>query len=178
MDVLAHALWAGMGCAAARRKVDLPPCTVVATVTLAVLPDVAHMLPVAAWVMLGEGAWATLGRYAFAAPGNEPVLPESIALWSHRLHCVGHSAVIALLVTALAWLGLRRLWIPLLGWWSHILIDVFTHSRDYYPAPVLYPFTMRGFDGLAWNRPWFVALNYAALGAVGLWLLTKGRRSS
>jgi membrane-bound metal-dependent hydrolase YbcI (DUF457 family) len=50
----------------------------------------------------------------------------------------------------------RTLWIPLLGWWSHIVIDVFTHSADYYAVPVLYPFTERGFDGIAWITPWFM----------------------
>jgi membrane-bound metal-dependent hydrolase YbcI (DUF457 family) len=82
-----------------------------------------------------------------------------------------HSAPIAAAATLLSWLALRRLWIPLLGWWSHIVIDVFTHSAAFYPVPVLYPFTYRGFDGLAWNTPWFLAVNYAAIAVVaaGLW---------
>jgi membrane-bound metal-dependent hydrolase YbcI (DUF457 family) len=62
-----------------------------------------------------------------------------------------HSAVGAVVVTLLVWRLRRALWIPLLGWWSHIVIDVFTHSADDYPSPVLYPFTQRGFDGIAWN---------------------------
>jgi membrane-bound metal-dependent hydrolase YbcI (DUF457 family) len=72
--------------------------------------------------------------------------------------------------------GWRRFWIPLFGWWSHIVIDVFTHSAAYYPAPVLYPFSQRGFDGLAWNTPWFLGLNYVVLGVVGLGLLLSRRR--
>jgi hypothetical protein len=51
----------------------------------------------------------------------------------------------------------RSLWIPLLGWWS-----------------VFYPITQRGFDGLAWNTPWFMVLNYVALSAAG-WLLWQSR---
>jgi membrane-bound metal-dependent hydrolase YbcI (DUF457 family) len=70
----------------------------------------------------------------------------------------------------------RRFWIPLLGWWSHIAIDVFTHSAAYYPAPVLYPFSQRGFDGLAWNTPWFLGLNYVVLAAVSLALWLSRRR--
>ena len=49
------------------------------------------------------------------------------------------------------------------GWWSHIVIDVFTHSADYYPSPVLYPITQQGFDGLAWNTPWFMVANYLTI---------------
>ena len=115
--------------------------------------------------------------YATALPGAGPALPPWVALWSHHLHCTLHSAVVAfvvtlLLVPALVVRGHRwpGLWLPLLAWWGHILIDVPTHSADFYPVPVLYPLTMRGFDGLAWNTPWFMALNYAALAATGLWL--------
>lgn len=57
---------------------------------------------------------------------------------------------------------------PLLGWWSHIVIDVFTHSADFYPSPVFYPLTYWGFDGLAWNTPWFMVVNYLALAALAV----------
>ena len=55
-------------------------------------------------------------------------------------------------------------------------MDVFTHSADYYPSPVLYPFTDRGFDGLAWNRPTYLALNYALLVGIYLWLFRTRKR--
>jgi len=42
-------------------------------------------------------------------------------------------------------------------------------------VPVLYPFTERGFDGIAWTTPWFMALNYVALAVVGLWLVRSHR---
>ena len=57
-----------------------------------------------------------------------------------------------------------------MGWWLHIAIDIPTHSAKYYAVPILYPFTNRGFDGLAWTTPWFLALNYLALAAVWIWL--------
>lgn len=89
-----------------------------------------------------------------------------------------HSAPVAGLVTALGWAVRRVFWLPLLGWWSHLVIDVFTHSADYYAVPVLYPFTERGFDGIAWTTPWFMVLNYAALVLVGTFLLVRRRRPS
>jgi len=69
-------------------------------------------------------------------------------------------------VTLLVWFVHRQWLLPLLGWWSHIIINVFTHSKDYYPAPVLYPITYRGFDGIAWNTPIFMLLNYLLLAAI------------
>ena len=175
MDIVAHALWAGAGMTLARRHWPISPRTVAATVGLAALPDVLHLLPIIGWWLFGNGSFALLPAYAIAVPDHEPALPPLVSLWSHHLHCVTHSAIVAAAVTLLLWAVLHSLWIPLLGWWSHIAIDLFTHSADYYPAPVLYPITERGFDGLAWNTPWFLVLNYIALGAVGLWLLRTRR---
>ena len=177
MDILAHALWAGAGITALRRRRPLALLTVALTVGLAALPDIPHLLPVLGWRMFGEGSMATLWAYAVAAPGQEPALPPMVTLLSHHLHCIMHSALVAGAVTLLLAVLMRSLWIPLLGWWSHIAIDVFTHSADYYPAPVFYPVTQRGFDGLAWNTPWFLLLNYLVLGAVWVWLLRSAKHS-
>ena len=176
MDILAHALWAGAGIALARRRWIVPTRTLIATVVLAALPDVFHLLPIAGWWIFGDGSVQALWAYAVAVPGQEPALPAMVELWSHHLHCVAHSAILAGAMTLVFWAIRRSLWIPLLGWWSHIIIDVFTHSADYYPSPVLYPITERGFDGVAWNTPWFMVVNYTALAATGIWIgRTKSR---
>jgi hypothetical protein len=173
MDILAHALWASAGTVAARRRWPVTPRIAAATVALAVMADLGHMLPILGWCVLGDGSVMQLWRYALALPGQEPVVPSMVAMMAHHLHCALHSAIIAGLITWLVWRLLRRLWMPLLGWWSHIVIDVFTHSADFYPAPLLYPLTQRGFDGIAWNTSWFMVLNYMALTGTGLWLLLK-----
>ena len=174
MDTLAHALWAGLGLAAARRRVPVAPAVAAATVVLAVLPDLAHLVP----LLASGGGWRTLADYIMATPGHEPALAPWVAMLSHHLHCIGHSAVIAAALTLAAWRWRRAWLVPLAGWWSHIVIDVFTHSTDFYPVPVLYPFTQRGFDGLAWNTPGFQIANYTALviAAFALWLTHRQRR--
>lgn len=113
--------------------------------------------------------------YARSLPERVQSLPESVELWSHHLHCIFHSRVIATAVTLTLWLRTRHFWLPLAGWWSHILIDVFTLSDDFFPSPVLYPLTYRGFDGLAWNTPWFVVANYSALALFWVGLLATRR---
>ncbi|MEQ1803836.1 MAG: hypothetical protein ABL900_00515 [Burkholderiaceae bacterium] len=172
MDILAHTLWAGAGVALARRNTP----TLALTMALAALPDLFHLLPILVWWLGGDGSFAVLRAYALAVPASEPALPPLVNLLSHHLHCVAHSAIVAGVATLLFWAVWRSLWIPLLGWWSHIVIDVFTHSADFYPAPVLYPITQSGFDGLAWNTPWFMVANYIALGAAGVWLLCRRKR--
>lgn len=171
MDTFAHVLWVGAGLTLARRRWPITKRTMAATVALAALPDILHLLPIIGWWAFGDGSLATLWRYGLAVPNSEPGLPPLVALFSHHLHCIMHSAVIAGVATVLIRAVTGSLWIPLLGWWSHIAIDVPTHSADFYPAPILYPFTQWGFDGLAWNTPWFLVLNYAVLAVLGIWLM-------
>ncbi len=175
MDMFAHALWAGLGTAAARRRMSVARATVVTTVGLAVLPDLVQFLPLLGWIIAGDGSWTALWAFALASPGQEPALPPLVNTLSHHLYCTMHSAVVAALVTVLLWLKLRQFWFPLAGWWSHIVLDVFTHSEDYYVVPVFYPFTYQGFDGWAWNLPWMLALNYGALtlAVIALWLTRR-----
>lgn len=175
MDILAHTLWAGTGVAIWRRHASIAPHTAVFTLALAALPDLLHVLPILGWWIVGDGSFSVLQAYVSAAPGQEPAMPSIVTLLSHHLHCVAHSAVVASVVTLLVWRQRGALWIPLLGWWSHIAIDVFTHSADYYASPVLYPFTARGFDGIAWTASWFMVLNYLSLGAIALWLRITAR---
>ena len=177
MDIVAHTLWAGVGVALLRRRWPIPPRTVSATLGLAALPDVLHLLPIMAWWVFGNGGLDVVLSYAVAVPGQEAGLPAMVKLLSHHLHCIMHSAVVAGAVTMVLWAVRHSLWIPLLGWWSHIVIDVFTHSADYYAVPVLYPITERGFDGIAWNTPWMLAMNYAALAAAIWWVYRSGKRA-
>lgn len=177
MDVFAHALWAGTGVMLAQRRWAIKPRTAAATVAVAVAPDIPHLLPIVGWSVFGSGTAAAVEGYAVALPGQEPSVPPMIEWMSHNLHCVTHSAIVAAVVTLLLWIWLKSLWIPLLGWWSHIVIDVVTHSADYYPSPVLWPITREGFDGVAWDTPVVMALNYLALAVVYLWLLRQRRRA-
>lgn len=175
MDILAHGLWAGAVVVAIAPQRQPRRADSLWTVVLAVLPDLGHMLPVTAWAMgnLNAGDW---WRYATASPGLEPAMPEAVKLLAHHLHCVLHSALVAGAMTALVWWRWRIFWLPLLGSWLHIVVDVFTHSAEFFPSPVFYPMTYWGFDGWAWNQPAALALNYAALAGVWFWLLRNGQR--
>lgn len=170
MDILAHGLWAGAAVSVISLAMPRirPTRSVWAwTVLLAVLPDLGHMLPVTVWTMSvsSSGDW---WQYATASPGQEPTMPAAVVFWAHHLHCVLHSAISAMLVTVLIGWWRKAFWLPLLGWWLHIVIDVFTHSARFFPSPVFYPLTYWGFDGWGWNQPGFQLLNYTAL--AGVWI--------
>jgi hypothetical protein len=177
VDIFAHGLWAGFGIALARRRWAISRRDGIATVVLATVPDVAQLVPLLGGVFSWGGV-ALITAYATALPGLEPTLPPTVALLVHHLHCALHSAVVAALVSLIVWLITRSFWVALLGWWSHIVIDVFTHSRDFYPVPVFYPFNYWGFDGLAWNTPWFLLVNYAAICTAAISLIATSRRET
>ena len=115
MDIFAHALWAGIGATLARRRWMVPTRTLVVTVVLATLPDIFHLLPIAGWWVFADGSFDVVRAYAIAVPGQQPVLPEIVGIWSHHLHCITHSAIVAGALTLLMWAVRGALWIPLLG---------------------------------------------------------------
>jgi hypothetical protein len=177
MDIVAHGLWAGIAVALWQRRRPVSRRTAALTVAMAAMPDLAQLLPLMGRALI-TGDVQVLHAYATALPGLEPALSPTVALWTHHLHCLMHSAVVAAAVTGLLCVATRALWLPLLGWWSHIVIDVFTHSAEFYPVPVFYPFSQAGFDGLAWNTPWFQAVNYTAIGiALAVLAVTRGARA-
>ena len=177
MDIVAHGLWAAVGVGLARQRWPIARRTAAATVATAVMPDLLQLVPLLGIAIGSREGMAVLPAYIGALPGAEPSLPATVQWLSHHLHCIPHSAVIAGAATLLVWAVTKSFWLPLAGWWSHIVIDFFTHSADFYPAPVLYPFTEWGFDGWAWNTPMALALNYAALVAAGLYLV-RARRAA
>lgn len=178
MDIVAHGLWAGAaGMALRRTRPEIGTRAVAGMVALAVLPDLVHMVPVLAASLSEPSAAAFLGDYLTATGrAGEPAMPPLAQALSHHLHCTFHSVVVAAIVTlVMKWAHPAGL-LPLLGWWLHIALDVPTHSSEYYPVPIFYPFTEWAFDGIAWKEPWLLAANYAALAVAYAWLFFARRR--
>lgn len=173
MDILAHGLWVGIGAVWMHRHRRLDRRTTVLAVAWAVVPDLAQLLPLVYQALFSPDGWTVLLAYANALPGHEPEMSPAVMELTHHLHCVTHSALVAGVVTAISWTWLKRLRVPLLGWWLHIVIDVFTHSAEFYPSPVFYPVTYWGFDGIAWNTPWFMVANYLTMLIVAVAVLYR-----
>lgn len=142
-----------------------------ATALFGVAPDLIQLLPVLVWSASQANPLASTWDYISAVPGAEPAVPASVQWLSHHLHCITHSAVIAAVVAIIVWRVRGALWARLIGWWLHIVLDVPTHSNDYYPVPFLYPLTYWAIDGIAWTNPWLLGANYAALAIAWLVLI-------
>ena len=173
MDIIAHGLWAGAIGGTLGRKVRISKSTLWWMIALGVAPDIAPMLPVIAYAFANPRSLQFIFAYVTATPGLEPDLPAWVWQLTHHLHCAMHSVVVLGLLTAVMWLFMRRFPVVLMGWWSHVLIDIPTHSADYYAVPLFYPIGDYAFDGVAWHEPWLMAANYAALIAVYAWLFRQ-----
>ena len=60
------------------------------------------------------------------------------------------------------------LWLP---WYSNILLDIPTHTLQFFPTPVFYPLSDFGVDGTRWSDPVILVPNVILL--AGLWFYVK-----
>lgn len=160
MDIFAHALWVGAGATYLEQRNRISRRTLWWTIAFTVAPDIPLFLPLLLWAVLPSGSLNMFVDYIFATPGREPAIPSSVLSISNHLHCTMHSVVILAILTLVTLFIRKKFLFPLAGWWIHIVIDIFTHSKDYYAVPIFYPFSEQGFDGLAWNSPQFLIINY------------------
>ena len=157
MDTLAHGLWGGM-IGGWRKRFGL-------AVLFGIAPD-----------LLSFGAltvvWVVQGQFQ---PGRPSV--STIPQWVHVSYDFTHSLVIIGAVWAVLWWWKRELAVPFIAWPLHILFDIPTHTREFFPTPFLFPISDYTFNGFSWGQRWFMILNYSCLAALSLfWATNRYRR--
>ena len=175
MDVLAHGLWAAAAAQGLRRSGRA--VRVSAAGAWGVLPDLVAFALLVTFLLVGlvhgEFAWSDLAApESLAGPSwnRHPVLQLTSLLYS-----LSHSALVFLAAFAAAWLGRGQAPWAMAAWGLHILLDVPTHARSFYPTPFLWPLSDWTVDGFAWTSSWVWVLNYGALALVWSRLL-RGRK--
>ena len=173
-------LWAGAAAESLRRSRRFTRGDVGGAAALGALPDLVSLVPVAAWAIGTSAPLRNMLDYVTAVPGTEPAMDTWARLAEHHIHCSAHSLVVLSVVTLICGRWLRVLLPALLGWWMHVLLDIPTHSEEYYAVTIFYPFTQWSFNGIAWTTPWVLAVNYAvlALAYTALFVTRPRRRMS
>ncbi|MCE5272610.1 hypothetical protein LLH00_15120 [bacterium] len=156
MDTLAHGLWGGM-IAGWKRRFGL-------AFLFGTAPD-----------LLSFGALMALrilqGRFHPGKPSLDTIPP-----WVHTSYDFTHSLVLVGGLWWLLWLKKRDLAVPFSAWPLHILFDIPTHSREFFPTPFLFPISRFTVDGISWGQRWFMILNYSCLSAFSIvWLVHRHR---
>lgn len=79
------------------------------------------------------------------------------------MYNITHSIFIFLLIFIIIWLILRKPFLPILAWGLHILMDIPTHSYEFFPTPFLWPFSNFKVNGLSWGEPYIMIPNVILL---------------
>ncbi len=180
MDIFSHGLWAGAVAKGLNKKCDLPAqagpkLDVRWAAFWGVFPDLFAFTPafIALFWLMATGqmsfsAWP--GRHGMGEPATGNAMP-ALQLAGH-LYNFSHSAIVFVLMFALAWFLMRRPVWEMGGWLLHIIMDIPTHSYAFFPTPVLWPLFGWKFNGFSWATPWFLILDYGLLILV-YWLLRE-----
>ena len=104
--------------------------------------------------------------------GPPPVsaIPEFVSI----LYDITHSLVIFALVFISVWIIRRKPFWPLLAWGIHILVDIPSHSDQFFPTPFLWPVSDFHLNGISWGSPVIFFPNWILIVLIyGGWFLWK-----
>jgi hypothetical protein len=98
---------------------------------------------------------------------------HSIPSYVFTLYGVTHSLIICAAGMVLLWFIARQWFWLSFGWPLHIIIDLPTHTTEFFPTPLLWPLSDFHVSGISWAVPWFMAVNYGLLIALYTYLIWK-----
>lgn len=176
MDVFAHTLWAAAAARGVNLKLEADHSAYRFNIGWAafwgVIPDLFAFTIPFIWVF-----WQRMilrHPVDFIRPGIEPTgTAAKMMELSHNLYNISHSVIVFAIVFGLVWALRGQPYWELSAWLLHIVIDVPTHTKDFFPTPILWPVSSLKFSGISWAEPWFMAVNYGALVLVYLLLYFK-----
>jgi len=193
MDIFSHGLWVGAAYKAINKKVEKPFNVWLAGFWGVFPDLFAFTIPFIwiFWnIAFGDLSFTDLPHRGDVEPVPQNTLP--IFRLTGILYSISHSVIVFLVVlgaiilvsrfivssskrtplqsssqnpppisTRLGWIR----WVPweIGGWFLHILLDIPTHSYQFYPTPFLWPLSDWTLGGFSWGTPWFLIPNYAAI---------------
>lgn len=176
MDTFSHALWAILPFKYMNLKKKR--FNLWAAAFWGMFPDIFAFAVPFLWMAFS----VTIGGMAVSQFPNavsfEPVDPALAPVFSlvHVLYSLSHSLIIFALITGISYLLFKDKTVYLGGWLIHILIDIPTHSYDFYPTPIFWPLSDWKLNGIKWANGWVLIANFALLAVFYFWLWRKEKR--
>lgn len=160
MDILAHGLWGGVSFGW-RRKYGW-------AFLFGVLPDLLAFGPFFVYRLLA-------GTLKFGKPEIASI-PTAVFTAYNLSHSLFTAALIFLIIRfAIS----KELAVSALAYPLHILLDIPTHDKMFFPTPFLFPFSDFRVDGFSWGNKYFMVVNYTAiLTAYFFYFQARAKRSS
>jgi len=147
MDILAHGLWGGAAFGWKRKYFW--------AFLFGMLPDLLAFGPFFVYRLIS-------GTLKFGKP-EIAAIPAAVFTAYNFSHSLFTAAAILLLVRFVI---SKELFIAAWAYPLHILLDIPTHDKTFFPTPFLFPVSNFRIDGISWGNKYFMLSNYAALLAV------------
>ncbi len=153
MDILAHGLWATL------IFKNAPPTTRTVGIALSLAPDLIAFVPNAVYSVITNNykMWFKVSEDTVENMANR------VPPWVYRIYDVTHSIPLWIIGFSIAWAIMGSVPWAAFGWLLHIIVDIPTHSRKFFPTPFLWPLSSYKFDGYNWEAKWYMIANYVVL---------------
>jgi hypothetical protein len=155
MDIFSHALYGGVAFGRKNRK------NFWWAFLIGMLPDLLAFGPF--WIMTTLGLAERPNWH-----GGHPA--DSIPQYIYSIYNVTHSLLIFVAVFFLIFLIRKKPFWLLGAWGLHILVDIPSHSFDFFPTPFLWPVSNFKVNGIHWGDPIIFVPNLIILAALYGWL--------
>lgn len=155
MDIFSHLLWGNL-------EYRLIPQTkhdnklIYGGIFFSIFPDLIAFTYPFCWLIWHRFIQRDLKHWP-GSPAEYEALP--CAALTYKLYRVSHSLVVWLVVFCLVWKWIGFFPWVLLGWATHILIDIPTHTKGFFATPFLWPISKFTINGYAWDNRDFMAFN-------------------
>ena len=143
MDYFSHGIWSYIFF----HKIKKP----LYAVLFGIMPDTISWVPFVFYRIFS-------GQYSFGPP-DPLIIPD----WVWFLYGLSHSLIVFVIVALLLFALFRKIPIYVWAWPLHIIIDIFTHTREYLSTPFLWPVSDYAFPGISWGTPWFMIPNLSLM---------------
>ncbi len=174
MDILSHGLWASGALKGAQEKTK-KKFNFKAAFFFGIFPDLfAFTLPFIYLLLNLVSSSLSISEITHSH-STEGTTRDSLFLneLTGTLYNISHSLVIFLIVFFAVRFIFKKFHYELLGWGLHILMDIPTHTLEFYPTPFLWPLSDYRFDGISWGTPQFLIVNYTILIILYLYLYRR-----
>jgi hypothetical protein len=139
MDIVSHGLWGGVAFGRRNKK------RFWLAFLCGILPDLLSFGVFTLSILLGYGRRPSFG----VGPPENFSVPQYV----HILYDITHSFIPFAIIFFLLFLIFKRPIWEFSAWGLHILMDIGTHSTEFFPTPFLWPFVDYRFDGIPWSHP-------------------------
>jgi hypothetical protein len=159
MDVLSHGLWGGISFGRKNKK------SFWLSFFIGIAPDLFSF-----GIFFIIALFSGISLEFKGEPPNSSLIPGYVG----HLYNLTHSLIIFVLIFFSFRIFLKRWVTELLAWPLHILLDIFSHSYQFYPTPFLWPISDYKIDAVSWADPRIFLPNVILLAVLyAMWFITK-----